>query len=321
MNQIKCFIGVLCFLVFCNFVFAQMEQFGPDDYGKIIGKFIDPDSGLPIAEVFSVILLETNPNDPTHPVNYRIETDKNGCFSLEVVARSYYIQFAPTTYETPYACEPSIKYGSPITTKVVTVERCKVTRVMMKPRYGGRIHFKLVDQDGQLLNVQEVLSTKNLFLEVNCEGGSTCLGISRPGNSMSDGEYFSSGRLPGKYSARFSASAGGVGPLSIFDIEVKIGETTIVPIVLDLNSGITGTVLYKDSTPQNSLWIHATHNSSLYTADVFSKKDGGFKFINLKEGSYKIEYITVIDGKETSGELKNVIVKKGSLTPITINLK
>ncbi len=320
MNAKKYLVGFICIFFVCNFAFAQLDQFGPDDYGKIIGQFIDPATGKPINEVFHVVISETNPENIVYPLMYKIETDENGRFSVEAVARDYYIRFSPTEYESKYACEPYVDYKKRIIAKVISVQKCKVTRVFLKPRYGGRLHFKLVDQDGQLINVPDVFSSKNLFLEVKSEGEFQCPGINIPGDKLFDAETFYGCLLPGKYLAPFSTRAGGIGSETVSGIEVAAGKTTIVPIEFDLTTGISGNVIYNNSTPPTRVWIHARLQASNDSVDVLSKKDGSFRFFNLEEGVYKLDYLTVIDGKEISGEQKGLIIKKNHITHANITL-
>ena len=137
---------------------------------------------------------------------------------------------------------------------------------------------------------------------------------------MFDAETFYGCLLPGKYLAHFSTRAGGIGSETVSGIEVTAGKTTIVPIEFDLKTGISGNVIYKNSTPPTRVWIHARLQASNDSVDVLSKKDGSFRFFNLEEGVYKLDYLTVIDGKEISGEQKGLIMKKNHITHANITL-
>ncbi|MGD2090410.1 MAG: hypothetical protein PVH61_29830, partial [Candidatus Aminicenantes bacterium] len=88
-------IGFIIILFWYSLLcFGNQEGVETEQYGKVIGQIVDPETGEPVKEPFLVNIFYSK--DDKYPANlYRCcnETDNRGKIELELPAYIYYLQF------------------------------------------------------------------------------------------------------------------------------------------------------------------------------------------------------------------------------------
>jgi hypothetical protein len=324
MKILKTFLfGVLCFIIISNlFVNAvEDEDWERNYFGKVVGWILDPVTNKPVNEEFYIRFYFINSEDPDDPVYLDAKSNDKGFFTRKLYPGKYYV------YAWPVVRGNYCIMHSPLldTTKanVLDIKNGQITRMYKKAEIGGDLLVILVDPNGQKINIDEVFKGKKFSVSISNKVTHVAVNIDNKINPSNDRrEFYFNNYAPGEYIVEFNTIAGVAGQ-RIKNITIKKNETTVHHIIIDIYTGIEGTVTNVNGLPMKSVGIEIRSNTyPTFFSEVFTNSNGYFKLIGMKDGSYNIDYfIEVGNDGFYGGEIRNITVKKGLLTTKNIIFK
>ncbi|MCP4156703.1 MAG: carboxypeptidase regulatory-like domain-containing protein, partial [bacterium] len=259
-----------------------------DDYGKVIGQLIDPETGKPVNEVFRVCIFDWNYREPGYDsrksCDYR--TDRNGNITFEFSPGHYGLLFWPVSLDSKYAPSPHpFKESLPEeyrqqTSCSIIVERGKITRFVKKAIIGGSIKVNMVDLEGNPVN----FSTAFAGQKIDFWGAFNNKRVN-PGPSfrLKSGQLIQHRLFPDStWELELRLNGTGYGEIEIKDIVVRAGQVTEVnvPIDIDDKTGVEGTIVDAQGNPAK--------NARIYFYPKDKSKTGSYKCFSDANGHYRI---------------------------------
>lgn len=326
-------ISVLIVLVIC-LVLSEFNLWGlasgqsnEPDFGKILGWVVDPQTKEPVKEVFEVTFLKTDTPDPfQNLVASSVRTDEKGCFVMEVMRVGiFYLSFRPESLQSKYSFEPYPYLNDKYKFKIV-VEKDKTTKFVKEATIGGRLKFKLVDNQGAVANLEEKYGdTFSILASIKSQTGNMWMDESVIGASkedLCDGEMLVYSIFPDIYTVTIDFRGLGYGELKKENIEVKEGETTEVAFLIDPNdqTGVEGIVFDKNKNILSDISIRFSQKDRSIKGDFSCKtdKNGFFRLIGMTPGEYSM--LIMIDWNFWDSEVfeikKDILLKKDFLVDL-----
>jgi hypothetical protein len=304
---------VLFFALIGSYVLCEGQD--TDDYGKLVGWILDPNSGKPVNEVFIVELFNCSRTESEAVLFKQRKTDKKGYFSIEEEPGQYCLHISPNSLESKYCIEPHQFHNDQFYFPVM-IEKGKITEIMKKATHGGAIKVRVLDTSGSVINPSEDLP-KGAKISVSIDSPNYMIGeLSQHVvyDNMDDGETTVRTLFPSKYNLRVNFIKTGYKTLNFKDVPVKENEVTEIDCVIDLNdiTGIEGKVVDINGNPMKGIEV-----SMIPLFEVGgSFKDitdigGNYRITGLPEGSYHIGIFSREGGSRTYKE--NIEIKKGIL--------
>lgn len=310
MRGIKLFVfGIFIFIVInSNFLFClQEEEWGKDDYGKIIGQIVDAETGEPVKEKFfigcypnsSVSFLLSLPEFSTY-------SDENGFFSFSEKVKTglYILHCYPNSKDSGYSIDPDpINFKE--TFQEIKVERGKITQVFKKVYLAGKMKIIIVNSDGSKINPKDYFSYINIGVDIHrvLPNGDVNKSILLTSGSylgnLDEGEYTQTHLFPGIYNIEVDFNGMGYGNKRVENIVIDKNMTTDVGVVLDMNdqTGVFGKVVDQNGNPISDLEVSVSEldqskKFKIY-ADVDTDSNGIYKIFGLEEGIYEIIFFRI----------------------------
>jgi hypothetical protein len=263
-----------------------------DDYGKLTGWILDPDSGKPVDEVFVIDLFNCVEFESQATLFRHRETNKNGYFSIEINPGQYCMHISPKSLESKYCIEPyhfeNDQFNFPI-----MIEKGKITHIRKKATPGGAIKVRVLDTGGKLVIPSTDLG-KKAEISVSIYSSNYIIGSLRDHylyDEMNDGETTIRTLYPSPYEVSVSFYRTGYKTLTYENVPVKENEVTGIDFVIDVNdiTGIEGRVLDINGTPSKGIKVTMIPQFSV-SGDFYDITDenGHFRITGLTEGLYKI---------------------------------
>jgi hypothetical protein len=287
-----------------------------DDYGKLIGWILDPNSGNPVNEVFIVELFNCSRTESEAVLFKQRKTDQNGYFSIEVEPGQYCLHISPNSMESKYCIEPHQFHNDQFYFPLM-IEKGKITETRKKATIGGAIKVRVLDTSGSVINPSEDLP-KGAEISVSIDSPNYMIGeLSQHVvyDNMDDGETIVRTLFPSKYNVRVEFDRTGYKNLYFEDVQVKENEVTEIDCVIDLNdiTGIEGKVVDINGNPMKGMEVSMIPQFAVGGSfDDMTDKDGYYRITGLPEGSYHI----MISSREGGLRIykENIEIKKGILT-------
>ena len=283
-------ITLLGFSLLCSGYPDGVES---DDYGKVIGQIVDPETGEPVKEQFSINIYESNYDKyPANLYRWGNKTDDRGKFVLELVPYTYYLQFYPVSQKSKYCMTPYPYSVEEKERDIIKVEAGKITYFKKKAIIGGILKLYIADMNNIRFNPQEKFNQKfnirsyivNDFYEGDV-GGS---------GDLNDGEQIVYGLYETVYWIDIKFDGLGFKDFKKDNILVEQGKTTEVIINLDLTdiTGIEGFVTDAAGVPIEGVEIFLvpieTSPDDTLGPTAWSNKDGYYKLTGMPEGNYHL---------------------------------
>lgn len=296
------FLLVLVVGVLASTVWGQNST-EKDDTGKFIIQIIDPETGAPVNEKFTIFFYNLADEDWDSEKAY-FTTDNKGFISRDFYPREVGVLIAPPAENSkycrffhPYFITMPEEYRK-IFTFVIKIEKGKITRVTKKAIIGGSVRIKLVDLAGNTVNpetsfpglkvkIQAGVINKNLY------DGTINFGI------LEKGETLLTGLFPdNSYEIQLQTLGLGCGVLKKSNIEVRKKEVTDVLFSIDVNdqTGVEGILTDKNGSPLKDAQVYidsidTSDNTTGKDIEALTNNSGYYKLTGLKEGRYEIYII------------------------------
>ncbi|MCP4153028.1 MAG: carboxypeptidase regulatory-like domain-containing protein, partial [bacterium] len=287
-----------------------------DDYGKVIGQLIDPETGKPVNEVFYVCIFNWNyrESDYYRRKSCEYQTDKNGTVTFNFHPGHYGILFGPDSLNSKYAPTPHPfrkslpeEYREQVSCSII-IERGKITRFVKKAILGGTIKVNLVDLEGNPVD----FSTAFAGQKIDFRGEFNNRRINpAPNFRLKSGQLIQHRFFPDSaWELGLRLNGTGFGDIEIKDIVVRAGQVTEVNVPIDIadNTGVEGTIIDAQG--------HAAKNAdmSFFPKDesqkgyykCYTDANGHYRLIGIPEGFYRLK---VFDGYEFYLYEQNVIIE------------
>jgi hypothetical protein len=313
---------ILVFGIRCTHLLngVPKEEWDADNYGKVIGQIVDPETGDPVNEVFIIDFLDCNEIDTSINLLRRIRTNEKGFFSVDMKPFVYCLYFQPESKTSKYSFDPEPafmeKYKS-----VVKVEKGKITRFRKVATMGGKLKIRLVDTTGRLINPQlEFPKRAEISIFVHSDNivlPKSAANLSYDDDNMNDGEMIIHGLYPDTYSIEVDFSGLGFEGIKMENIQVEKNETTEVEVMVDPTdiTGIEGTVLDKNGAIVKNVEVFLSPTFPIRGSfETFTDQNGNYRLTGLPEGlchiNVAIMRASLIFLQGTVEIKKNILLKK-----------
>jgi hypothetical protein len=305
-----------------------------DNFGKVVGQIIDPETGKPVNEKFRVCLFNWNyrEGDYERYKDCRFYTDKNGYITFDAPPATYGLLFYPQ--------EPNSKYSStshPFYEKmpeeykemfscVIEVETGKITRFVRKAIIGGGLKVTLVDLAGNPVDPVVAfpgrsVSTQGEIVNYNLVPGSPSLSL-----KLENGKFFKKGLFPDtSWELDLKFFGIGYGVFRKKDIVIKANEVTEINITIDPNdiTGIEGKIIDELGNPQKKVRISFFQKDESIEGSFrcLTDSNGHFIMTGMPEGFYEVgifdghEYYFLFQNIITIEIKKNILLKRDFTIP------
>lgn len=282
MIEVKCLKGV-----------PQQEWLtDKDNYGKVVGRIVDEDTGEPVNEAFQLFFLDSDRDQYGFNIEAKEETTEQGTFEKKLIPHVYSIEFYPLAENSKYCFFP---YPFRLEEKKrinVKVERGKITLIQIEAPRGGTMKLYTVDQNNVKFNPSTTFNQKfKILVDIH---NPVYWAVYQGKDNLNDGEFIVNRLYPGNYSLEVWSDGLGYPEVKRENIQVEKGKTTEVLINMDLsdNTGIEGIL-----TDANGLGLEGAYlgfkqkgirSGSHFTA--YANKNGYYQLKGMSEGYYYITY-------------------------------
>ncbi len=326
-------IGLICLQSVLKAQESILDEQDKDNYGKVIGQIVDPETGEPVNEKFQVCGFNWNNTDPRYHLRTWCdsETDENGYLAIDLLPGTYGFLFT--------ALEPNSKYSrmafhpfyeempeeyKEIFSLPIRVEKGKITKFVKKAIVGGGIKVNLVDLEGKPVDPTIAFPGRSIkisgyFVNYNLSPGDSYFNF-----RMKNGELSKYGFFPdNSWEMRLEFLRIGYEKVQKKDIVIKPNDITQINVVIDPYdmTGVEGFILDGLGKPQENFRISFFSKkkpiNGYYTCHTDS--NGHYIMTGMPEGFYKIR---IYDGREYYFMYQNVIIeiKKDILLHRNFNL-
>ena len=290
-----------------------------DNFGKVIGQIIDPETNKPVNEKFRVCIYNWyyREGDYERYKDCNFFTDEKGWITMDLPPVTYGLLF--------YSQEPNSKYSctyNPIYEKmpeeykemfscVIKVETGKITRFVSKAIIGGALKVTLVDLAGNPVDPAVAfpgrsVSTLGYILNYNLVPGSPSRSL-----KLENGKFFKKGFFPdNSWEVHLIFFGIGYGVFEKKDIVIKANEVTEITFAIDPNdiTGVEGKIVDELGNPQKKVRISFFQKDESIEGDFscFTDSNGHFMMTGMHEGFYKVE---IFDGHEYYFTFQDIVIE------------
>lgn len=290
-----------------------------DNFGKVIGQIIDPETGKPVSEKFRVCFFNWNyrEDDYERRKDCNFETDENGYITIDLPPATYGLLFS--------SMEPNSKYSMtyhPFYEKMpeeykemfsctIEVGKGKITKFVKKAIIGGTLKVTLVDLAGNPVDPNIAFPGRSItiegeFLNYNLVPGSPSFYL-----KLKNGQFSKNGLFPDIYwEMKLEFLGIGYGVFEKKDIVIKANEVTEINVTIDPNdiTGVEGKILDGSGNPQKEIRISFFPKNRDIEGwfACLTDSNGYYRMTGMPGGFYEIR---IFDGHEYYFEYQNVIIE------------
>ena len=263
-----------------------------DNYGKVVGRIVDADTGEPINEVFRLLFLDSDRDQYGFNIEAKEKTTEQGTFEKKLLPHIYTIQFYPLAKDSKYSYFPypfRLEENKRINVKV---ERGKITLVQIEAHLAGTLKIYTVDQNNVKFNPSTVFSQK---INIHAYFRSPLYeAVSNGRDDLNDGELTLTRLYPGAYSVEVSFDGLGYPSVKKENIQVEKGKATEVLISMDLNdnTGIEGVLTDMNGIALEGAFVALGHKDIVSGCDFrsYANKNGYYQLRGMPVGYYYMSY-------------------------------
>ncbi len=284
-----------------------------DNYGKIVGRIVDEDTGEPVKEAFLLAFLYSDRDDYGFNIEAKEKTTDRGTFEIKLRPHVYSIQFLPLSENSKYCIFP---YPFRLEEKKrieVKVEKGKITVFQIEAPQGGTIKIYTVDQNNVKVDPSMIFNQK-FDIQVDLHNP-VYRGVNEGKDNLNDGEFIVNRLYPVNYSLEVRFEGLGFPKVKKENITVEKGKVTEVLVNIDLNdnTGIEGIL-----TDVNGLALEEAHVGFLHKAIsgsgnyfwAYAYKNGYYQLKGMPEGYYYVTYFYKRNSHYDMIEIKkNVMIR------------
>lgn len=291
-----------------------------DNYGKVVGRIVDADTGDPVQEAFQLLFLDSDRDQYGFNVEAKEETTEQGTFEKKLIPHIYSIEFYPLAENSKYCFFP---YPFRLEEKKrihVKVERGKITLIQIEAPRGGTIKIYTVDQNNVKFNPSTTFNQKfKILADIH---NPVYRAVYQGKDNLNDGEFIVNRLYPGNYSLEVWFDGLGYPEVKKENIPVEKGKTTEVLISMDLsdNTGIEGIL-----TDVNGVVLEGAHVGFVHkdfgmkvNFDAYANKNGYYQLKGMPAGYYYIIFFNKKSDIDDIVEIKkDVMIRVDKQYPYT----
>lgn len=283
------FIGIICINLLDG---VPQKEWDADNFGKVVIQVFDKSTGEKVNEIFTVYFFKSLDIWIDNSLETYAKTNNKGYLVIKLKPGIYYLQFLPESSQSKYEKEPSPVVAEE-NRQMITVESGKITEVLKKANYGGKLKIILVDPTGRKINPKEeffediaisaFLDSKN-FSGLHLNYRVSISRLTRIKNDLSDGEAVVGRLYPGNYEMSIGFGSLGIRKQIIKGVEISRNQTTVKEIVINVNAstGIEGFVMDHNGVPLKDLEVEIQDATSV------TDKNGYYRVVGIDEGRHLI---------------------------------
>jgi hypothetical protein len=271
---------------------VPQEEWDADNFGKVVIQVFDKSTGEKVNEIFTVYFFKSLEAGDSSSLEWYAKTNNKGYLVIKLKPGIYYLQFLPESSRSKYELEPS-PVVSEKNRQMIKVESGKITEVLKKANYGGKLKIILIDPTGRKINPKEeffedISITASLVSESDfglfMNESMTIEKLTGKNDDLNDGEVFIGRLYPGKYDISISFGFLGIRKQRIKDIQIFRNQTTEKEVVININdnTGIEGYVTDQNGVPLNNLTV------KIKDAKSRTDKNGYYRIVGVDEGRHSI---------------------------------
>jgi hypothetical protein len=275
-----------------NGVSQQEWLIDKDNYGKVVGRIVDEDTGEPVKEAFQLLFLDNDYDQYGKNVEAREKTSDRGTFEKKLLPHVYSIEFYPLAKNSRYCFFP---YPFKLEEKervLVKVEKGKITVIQIEAPLAGTMKIYTVDQNNVKFNPTTTFSQK--FKSHTWSQSPLYRDVHVRNDDLNDGELTIDRLYPGTYSLEVWFEGLGYPEVKKENILVEKGKTTEVLIKMDLNdnTGIEGILTDVNGATLEKAYASFVHKDLGMKAnfDAYADKNGYYQLKGMPVGYYYVTY-------------------------------
>jgi hypothetical protein len=264
-----------------------------DNYGKVVGRIVDEDTGEPVKEAFQLLFLDNDYDQYGKNVVDSEETTDRGTFEKKLLPHVYLIEFYPLAENSKYCIFP---YPFRLEEKervVVKVEKGKLTVIQIEAPLGGTMKIYTVDQNNVKFNPSVNFNQKfKILLDLH---NPVYWAVYEGKDNLNDGEFVVNRLYPGNYSLDVWFEGLGYPEVKKENILIEKGKTKEILIKMNLNdnTGIEGILTDMNGLALEGAYLGFTHKDMESGGDfeVYSDKNGYYQLKGMPVGYYYVTYV------------------------------
>ncbi len=290
-----------------------------DNFGKVIGQIIDPETNKPVNEKFRVCIYNWyyREDDYERRKDCDFLTDEKGRITMDLPPATFGLLFYPEDMESKYSGTYHPFYEKmPAEYKdmfscVIKVETGKITRFVRKAIIGGALKVTLVDLTGNPVDPAVAFPGRSISIWGGIDNYILSPGSASLDLTLENGKFFRRGLFPDsswELDLRFFGI--GYGVFEKKDIVIKANEVTEINVPIDPNdiTGVEGNIVDELGNPQKKVRINFYQKDESIEGSFrcFTDSNGHFMMTGMPEGFYKV---VVFDGHEFHLSFQNIIIE------------
>lgn len=272
-----------------NGVPQQEGLMDKDNYGKVVGRIVDEDTGEPVKEAFQLAFLYSDRDDYGFNIEAKEKTTDRGTFEIKLRPHVYSIQFCPLAENSKYCIFP---YPFNLEEKervLVKVEKGKITVLQIDAPRGGTIKIYTVDQNNVKVDPSMIFNQK-FKVQVDIHNP-VYRGVNEGKDNLNDGEFIVKRLYPGNYSLEVRFEGLGFPKVKKENITVEKGKVTEVLVNIDLNdnTGIEGILTDVNGVALATAYVGFVHKDIKGSGGHFrayADKSGYYHLKGMPAGYY-----------------------------------
>jgi hypothetical protein len=298
---------------------VPQEEWDADNFGKVIGQIVDPETGNPVNSKFQVCIFNWNyrGDDYEDKMDCNFSTDEKGYIAINLPPGTYGLLFWPGEPDSKYSMtfhpfyeKMPEKYKERFSCPI-KVEKGKITKFFKKAIIGGTIKVTLVDLAGNPVDPDIAFPDRSIkingyFKNYNLGPGSPSFNF-----SLKNGQFAQNGFFPDiSWEMKLEFLGIGYGRITKKNILVKTNEVTEINVAIDPDdiTGIEGKILDEVGNPKKSVRISFFQRDQSiegYFA-CLTDSSGDYRMTGMPEGYYKIR---IFDGNKYYFMYQNIIIE------------
>ncbi len=299
-----------------------------DNFGKVIGQIIDPETNKPVNEKFRVCIYNWyyREDDYERRKDCEFLTDEKGRITMDFPPATFGLLFYPEDLESKYTgtyhpfYEKMPAEYKDIFSCVIKVETGKITRFVGKAIIGGALKVTLVDLAGNPVDLAVAFPGRSVSIQGGIDNYNLSPGSDSLDLTLDNGKFFRQGLFPDTSWQVYLRFFGiGYGVFKKKDIVIKANEVTEINVFIDPNdiTGVEGKIVDELGNPQKKVRIsfYQKDESIEGDFDYYTDSNGHYIMTGMPDGFYKVE---IFDGHEyyfTFQDIfieikKNILLKK-----------
>jgi len=263
-----------------------------DNYGKVVGRIVDEDTGEPVKEAFQLLFLDSDRDQYGFNVEAKEKTTEQGTFEKKLLPHIYSIEFYPLAKDSRYCYFP---YPFRLEEKkrvLVKMEKGKITVIQIEAPLAGTMKIYTADQNNVKFNPTTTFNQK--FKSHVLPQSPVYWAVYVGKDDLNDGELTIDRLYPGTYSLEAWFEGLGYPSVKKENILVEKGKTTEVLINFDLNdnTGIEGVLTDANGMVLEGGSVGFTHKDidSGSDFDAYANKNGYYQLRGMPVGYFYVTY-------------------------------